>query len=137
MRRAVNGGLGESGLEARLVTKRGGGVVIRVATLPVRQDDDPRTQPAQYGGQLEAVFVGVLHVSVGQVECLAVSDVEDARGCVSLGLALVGRAAGATLAAREIEDGGLHAERVLDQEGAAAGLLDIVTVGGDSEYVDR
>ena len=62
--------------------------------------------------------------------------VEDARGFKRLGFALGGRAAGAAFAAGEVEDAGGPAEYMLDEEGASAGLLDVVPVRGDGKDVD-
>ena len=63
-------------------------------------------------------------------------DAEDAGGFGGLGGALGGCAAGAGLALGEVEDAGSPAERLLDEEGSAAGLLDVVAVGCDGENVD-
>ncbi len=111
--------------------------MVGMAALPVGKDDDARAQAAKHGGNLQAVLVGVLDVAVGQVERLAVRNVQDA-GCVGgFGGALGGGAAGAGLALREVEDAGAPAARVHGQQRAAAGLLDVVAVGGDGQDVDR
>ena len=59
------------------------------------------------------------------------------RGGFGLGGALFGGAAGASFAAREIEDAGAPAERLLHQKRAAAGLLDVIAMRGDGKDVDR
>src|SRR6202034_3345656 len=87
------------------------------------------------GGDLEAVFERVLDVAVGKVEGFAVGDVEDAGGGFGFGGTLGGGAAGAGFATSEVEDGGAAAKRVLHEQRAAAGLLDVVAVRGDGEDV--
>ena len=111
--------------------------MVRVAALPVGKDDDARTQAAKNGGDLEAVLAGVLDVAVGEIERLAMADAEDARGLGGLAGAIFGGAAGAGLALREVEDAGAPAERLLDEQRAAAGLLDVVAMCGDGEDVHR
>ena len=109
--------------------------MVRVTALPEGKDDDAGTETAQDGGDFEAVFQGVLHVAVGQVEGFAMADAEDAGGFGGLGGSFLGRAAGAPFALREVEDTGAPAEGLLDEEGAAAGLFHVVTMGGDGEDV--
>ena len=111
--------------------------MVGVAALPVGKDDDAGTQAAQDGGDLEAVFVGVLDVAVGEIERFAVGDVEDAGCGFGFGGALGGGAAGAGFALGEVEDAGAPAAGVHDEEGAAAGLFDVVAVGGDGEDIER
>ena len=72
--------------------------MVGMAALPVGKDDDAGAQAAEDGGDLEAVGEGVLDVAVGKVERFAVSDVEDAGGCVGFGFAVGCGAAGAGLA---------------------------------------
>ena len=128
--------LGEAADEAGFVAEGGGGVVVGMAALPVGKDDDAGTKAAQDCGELEAVGEGVLDVAVGQIERFAVGDVEDAGGCVGFGFAVGSGAAGAGLALGEIEDAGAPAAGVHGEERAAAGLFDVVAVGGDGEDVD-
>ncbi len=111
--------------------------MIRVASLPVRKDDDARPKAAKDGGNLEAVGLRVFDVAVGQIERFAVGDVEDARGGLGFRTAFVCGAAGAGLALGEIEDAGAPAARMHGEQRAAAGLLDVVTVRGDGEDIDR
>lgn len=127
---------GKAGEEAGLIAEGGRGVMVRVTTLPVGKDDDAGAQAAEHGGDLEAILEGVLDVAVGQIERFAVGDAEDAGSLVGLGFALGRRAAGAALAAGEVKDAGAGAESLLDEQGATAGLLNVVTVGCDSEDVD-
>jgi len=128
---------GEAADEAGFIAEGGGGVVVGVATLPVGEDDDAGAKAAEDGGDLEAVLEGVLDVAVGEVEGFAVCDVEDAGGGVGFGLALGCGAPGAGLALGEVEDAGAPASGVHREEGASAGLLDIVTVGSYGENVEH
>ena len=129
--------LGEAADEAGFVAEGGGGVVVGVASLPVGEDDDSGAEAAEDGGDLEAVFEGVLDVAVGEVEGFAMGDVEDAGGGFGFGLALGGGATGAGLALGEVEDAGAPAFGVHGEEGASAGLLDVVTVRGYGEDVQH
>ena len=127
---------GEAGGEAGFVTKGGGGVVVGMAPLPIGKDDDAGAQAAEDGGDLEAVFEGVLDVAVGEVEGFAMGDAEDAGGGVGFGGTLGGGASGTRLAAGEIEDAGAPAEGLLDEEGASAGLLYVIAVGRNGQHID-
>ena len=62
--------------------------------------------------------------------------VEDAGGGVGFGFAVGGGASGAGFALGEIEDAGAPAAGLHGEESAAAGLFDVVAVGGDGEDVD-
>ncbi len=86
---------GETGGEAGLVAKGGGGVVVGVAALPVGKDHDAGAQAAEDGCDFEAVFLGVLDVAVGEVESFAMGDAEDVGGGFGFGGALGGGATGA------------------------------------------
>jgi hypothetical protein len=123
--------------EAGLIAKRRGGVVVRVAALPVGQDDDAGAQAAENSCDLETVLVGVLDVAVRQVEGFAVGDVEDAGSGSSFGGTVCGSAAGAGFALREVENAGAPAASMHGKQSASAGLLDVIAVGGDGEDVDR
>ena len=94
--------LGEAADETGFVAKRGGGVVVRVAALPVREDDDAGTQAAEDCGDLESIFVGVLDVAVGEIERFAVGDVEDARCGRGFGCTIGRCTACAGLALRQV-----------------------------------
>ena len=126
---------GEAGGEAGFVAKGGGGVVVGVAALPVREDDDAGAETADDGGDLQAGFEGVLERAIWKIEGFAVGDLEDCGGRVGFGLTLGGGAPSAGFTAGEIEDGGGEAQSLLDEEGAAAGLLYVISMGGDGENV--
>jgi hypothetical protein len=128
---------GETADEAGFVAEGGGGVMVGMAALPVGQDDYARAETAEDGGDFEAVGEGVFYVAIGEVEGLAVGDVEDSRGGVGFGFAVGCGASSAGFALGEIEDGGAPAAGLHGEESAAAGLLDVVAVGGNGEEVGR
>ncbi len=109
--------------------------MVRVPALPVGQDHHAGAQLTQHADDLQAVLPGVFHATVGQIERLTPAHFEDARSGVGLGGALRGRAAGAGFALRQVEDPGFQPERAHFEQRAAAGLLHIVTMGGDGEDV--
>ncbi len=63
-------------------------------------------------------------------------DAQDGSGFAGFGGALLGGSASAGFSAGEIEDGGGHALRAHSEQSASAGLLHVVTVGGDGENVN-
>ena len=130
-------GAGEACEEAGFIAECGGGVVVGMAALPIGEDDDAGTQTAEHCGDFESVLEGVLNIRVGQVEGFAVRDFQDASGFGGLGGAFLGGASGTSFALGEVEDAGAGAERLLHEEGAAAGLLHVVTMGGYREDVDE
>ena len=137
---AVLGGeiqTGKPGGEAGFVAQGGGGVVVGVAALPVGKDDYAGTEAAQDGGDLEAVFLVVLDVAVGEIESLAMGDAEDGGGGLGFGGSLGSGATGAGFSSGEIEDAGAPAEGLLDEEGAAAGLLDVIAMSCDGKDIER
>jgi hypothetical protein len=108
-----------------------------MAALPVRENHDARTKPAQHGGDLEAIFLGILHVAVRQIEGFAMGDAEDIRGGFRLGGSLFGGTPSASLAAREIEDARAPTQRLLDEKRPAAGLLDVIAMRSDGKDVEQ
>ena len=71
-----------------------------MARLPVGKNQHTRTKLANDARDLQPIFVGVLDAAVGDVEGLAPSDFEDARGFVGFAGAIFDRAARAHLALR-------------------------------------
>ncbi len=80
--------------------------MIRVASLPVGQDDHARALLADDAGDLQAVLPGVFHAAVGNVERLPPGDAQDARGFGGFVGALFGSAARPHLALGEVENAG-------------------------------
>jgi hypothetical protein len=64
-------------------------------------------------------------------------DVEDAGGLVRFGFSVGCCASGAGFTLSKIEDSCAPAAGMHREEGAAAGLFDVVAVGGDGEDVDQ
>jgi hypothetical protein len=102
--------------------------VVWVAPLPEGKDDDAWAQAAQDCGDFEAVGARILDVAVGEVERLTMSDAEDAGGFGCLAGAISRCAARTGLTLGEVKDAGAPAERLLHEQRAAAGLLDVVAV---------
>ena len=127
---------GQPGSEAGLVAEGGGGVVVRVATLPVGENDDPWAQTTEDGRDLQPISKGVFHVAVGQVERLAMVHAQETGGGIRFGGALGCGTAGATFAPRQVEDAGTPAQGMLHQQSSAAGLFHVVAMRGDGEDVD-
>lgn len=125
----------QPGGETGFVAQRSRCVVVRVTSLPVWEDHDPRTQATQHSGHFQAILDGVLDAAVGQVERFSVRDTKDAGGCLGFRLPLGSGAAGAGFALRQIENAGLPAERLLDEQSSSAGLLYVVAVRGYGEDV--
>src|ERR1035441_2582756 len=63
--------LAESGEETGLETDFASAVVVGVARLPIRQDDDARFELANFDGQGHAGGEGVFQAGVGEVEVIA------------------------------------------------------------------
>jgi hypothetical protein len=78
-----------------------------------------------------------LDVAVGQVERLTMRNPENAGSGLGFRGSLLGSPAGSGFPAREIKNPGTPAERLLDQQGASAGLLDVITMGSDGKDVER
>src|SRR5439155_4354257 len=121
--------------KAGFVAQGGAGVVVGVAALPVRKDNDARTQPAKHRSYLQAVLISVLDIAIRKVEGFAVGDIEDA--CSSRGLCgtMGSGAPGAGFALSKVEDAGAPAVGVHGEERASAGLFHVVAVRGNGENV--
>jgi len=126
---------GEAGEKASFVTERGDDGVIGMARLAVGKNNDAGAQLSQHAHDFQAIFKGVGDGAVGQVERLTPANAEQSRGLVGFAGAIFGGAAGSGFTLGEIENGGAQTARRHAQEGAAAGLLHIVAVGGYSENV--
>src|SRR5271166_4064170 len=107
-----------------------------MASLPVRKNQHARAQLANDARDLGAILEGVLDAAVRNVERTPPTDFEDARRLVRFARAIFDGAARAHFALREVEDGGAASALGHLQQRAAAGLLDVVAVGGNGENVD-
>src|SRR5664279_135690 len=103
--------------------------------LPVGKNQHARAQLTNDARDLDPIAKGVLDPAVGNIERSPPTDFQDARCLIGLTRPVVNAAAGAHLALREIEDGSaVSALRHLEQR-AAAGLLDVVAMGGNGQDV--
>src|SRR3954471_19629941 len=107
-----------------------------MASLPVGKNNDARPRPADHARDFKTIFVGVLYPAVRDVERIAPGSLQDARCFLGFAPAVVGRSTRAHLAARKIKDGGAMPAFSHFEQRAAASLLDVVAVGGDSENVN-
>ena len=109
--------------------------MIGVATLPERQDDHSRTKTPQNFRDLQASFVRVLEVAVGQVQRFAMSDMQDVAGFDRFRLTLCSGSAGPGLSPREVKDAGSPTSRLHHEQGATAGLFHVVAMGRNGEDI--
>jgi hypothetical protein len=127
--------LGKTGDEGGFVTEDSGGSVVRVTGQPVGHDENARAELPEDSGDLEFIFPARGDVAVGKIERFAPGDAEELGcGCGFAGAVLRG-AAGAALAAGEIEDGGASAEGAHVKQSSAAGLLYVVAMGCEGEDI--
>jgi hypothetical protein len=111
--------------------------MVRVTSLPIRQDDDARTKAAENASDLQPVLPGVLDVAVCEVKSLAVRDAQNACSLCCFAGAIFSRAASSGLTLRQVKNAGAPAECLLNEQRSAAGLFNIVAMRGDSKYVHR
>ncbi len=100
---------GQAGEKAGLVAQRGDRGVVRVARLPVGQNDHAGTKEPQYTHNLEAIFERIFDRSVGQIERLPPANAQEASGFGGFAGAFFRVAAGSGLALGQIENGGAQA----------------------------
>jgi hypothetical protein len=74
---------------------------------------------------------------VGHLEVLAEAEAQDGGGFTGLFHTEFGRAAGAHVAGGEVESSSDIAHFRHFQQGAAAGLFDVVRVGGEGQHIER
>src|SRR5882724_5193638 len=105
--------------------------------LPVRQDQYFRTLLPDHARDLQSVLPGVLDAAIGNIERVPPRNFQDPSGFGRLACAVSGCAARSHFALSEIEDTGAIAAGCHLEQSSAAGLLDIVTMCGKSEDVER
>src|SRR5579863_9628020 len=104
--------------------------------LPVGENHYPRTLLADQACDLQPVLPGVLDPAVGDVERVAVGDLQNLRSLGGFVSAVLRRAARPHFSLGEIENAGAKtALRHLEQR-AATGLFDVVAMGGDGQDVE-
>ena len=110
--------------------------MIRMPSLPVRQNHHLRTCLANHAGDLQAVLPSVLDTAIGNVECPAPFHAQNVRRVRRFARPIFRGAACAHFPLGQIEDAGALSPLRRLQQRAAAGLLDVVTVCGDGKYVE-
>lgn len=129
--------LAETAAKAGLIAEGSGRVMVRMAPLPIRQDNHSWPQTAEGLDDLEPVRLRVFDVAVGKIKRLAMGDPEDTGGLLGLGAALLGGAPGPGLPLGKVEDACLPSSRLHGKQRPAAGLFDVVTMRGDSENIEH
>jgi hypothetical protein len=104
--------------------------------FPVRQNDHAGTRLADHSSDLETILPGIFDAAVGKIECTAPRDAQDSCRILCLARAVVDGSASSHLSLSEIEDSSALAALRSFQQSAAAGLLDIITMGSDGENVE-
>ena len=100
------------------------------------QDDDPGREVADLRHDEPPGLVGVLQVRIGEAGVPPLRDAQDGGGALGLLGADGGAPPGAGLPRGEIEDPGPVAGIHRLEQGAGAGELHVVAVGGDGQDVD-
>src|ERR1019366_1266122 len=103
--------------------------------LPIGKNKHARAQLTNDTRDLDPVAKGVLDAAVRNIERSPPTDFQDARRLVGLTRPVFNAAAGAHLALREVEDGSAVSALCHLEQRAAAGLLDVVAMGGDGQDV--
>src|SRR4051794_24147400 len=105
--------------------------------LPIGQNHDAWARLPNHRSNLQPVIPGVLDATVRNVQRPPPADAKNVCGIISLAFPIFSAAPRTHFAAREIKDAcPLPAFRSLEQR-AAAGLLHIVAVRGNSEDIQR
>jgi hypothetical protein len=136
MRRETKVELGQPGHEGRFVTKYRSRGVVGMARLPIRENQDSRTQLPYDTRDLGLIFDGVLDSTVGDVQCLPPANVQNASSFGSFAGPIFDGAASAHLALGEIKDGSAATALRHLQQGSATGLLDIIAMCRNGQDVD-
>src|SRR5437764_7792212 len=106
-----------------------------MAALPIGKDHDSWPLLAYDSRDLQPVLPGVFHAAIRNIERLPKADLQDLGGFGGFAGPVFGGAAGAHLSLGEVEDSGaVPLLRHLEQ-GAAAGLLYVITMRGNRQNV--
>src|ERR1017187_8675706 len=106
-----------------------------MAPVPIRKNQHARAQLTNDARDLDPVAKGVLDATIRDVESPPPTDFQDARCLVCLPRPVVNAAARAHFALREVKDGGAASALGHLEQRTAAGLLNVVAMGGDGENV--
>ena len=126
----------ESGEEACFVAEGGRGGVVWMAGLPIGKNDHPRACFSYDTRDLEAIFPGVFDASVGDVEGMTILDLENSGGFRGFAGPVFGVASRAHFTTSQVQNSGLTALLCGFEQSPAAGLLNVITMGGDGEDVE-
>jgi hypothetical protein len=105
--------------------------------LPVGKDDDSRPRLANHTCNLQSVLPGVLDAAIWYVERLPPLDTQDFRGLGRLPRTIFGSPACTHLALRQVENPGATSVLCHLEQRPAAGLLNVVTMRGNGQDVER
>jgi hypothetical protein len=106
-----------------------------MATLPVREDQYPRTLFANYARDLQAILPCIFDAAVGNIERVAPGNFQDASRLRRFASAIFSRAARPHLTLRQVEDAGAVSALGHLEQSSGAGLFYIIAVRGQSENV--
>ena len=110
--------------------------MIGMPPLPVRQDKNFRPLLANHARHLQAIFPGILHPSIRDIERSTPRDFQDPRRFFRFASPIFGRASRAHFPLCQIEDAGAISAVGHFEEGAAAGLFHIIAVRGESKNIE-
>jgi len=111
--------------------------MIGVAPFPVRQNHYARPLRPDDSRNFQAIFKGVFDAPIGDIERLAPRDFQNAGGVGCFTGTVFGSAPCSHFTAGQIEyPSAITALRHFEQR-ATAGLLDVITMGGDGEHIER
>lgn len=114
----------------------GGGRMVWMTIEPVGSEDDARTVLAYLPCHGQTVLVRIGQARLAQVENVATIESDDLCRRLCLGLALLGGAASAHLAAGEIDRGGAIPGAVRPCQEAGGGKPNVIAVCGDGQDID-
>jgi hypothetical protein len=127
----------QSGKVTRVAPKLRRNAVIRVPADGEGKYHHARREVTYLGDYKTPRLIRVLKVSVGQPSIPPLTDPEDLRRTFGLLGAQLGTASTAAFPGCQIQYSGLITGVNGLEQGAGAGELDVVTMGGDGQDVDR
>ena len=127
----------QSGQVTGVASKLGRNAVIRVAADGEGKYHHARREVTYLGDDKTPRLIRVLKVGVGQSGVPALADSEDLRRPFGFLRAQLGTASGAAFSGCQIQYSGPITGIDGLEQGAGAGELDVVTMGGDGQDVDR
>jgi hypothetical protein len=110
--------------------------MIRMPSLPVRQDDHPRTRLANHARHFEPILPSILDAAVWKIQRTSPTDAKDLGCVVCFPSAIICGTARAHLSLSQIENARSLPAPCGFQQSTAAGLFDVVTMRGDGKNVE-